>query len=38
VALSFAVLAAIQHGRPPSLSDAPMGTLKQDPDWNPRFN
>lgn len=38
VALSFAVLAAIQHGRPPTLSDTPMGTLKQDPDWNPLFN
>ena len=24
VALSFAVLAAIQHGRPPSLSDGPL--------------
>ena len=35
VALSFAVLAAVQHGRPPELSDKPVGTLKQDPDWNP---
>jgi phage terminase large subunit-like protein len=27
VALSFAVLAAVQYGRPPSLSDAPLPTI-----------
>ena len=32
VALSFAVLAAIQNGKPPSLSDY------KPPDWNPEDN
>jgi hypothetical protein len=34
VALNFAVLAVIQHGRPSMLSDAPTGTLKEGRDWN----
>jgi phage terminase large subunit-like protein len=38
VALSFAVLAAVQHGRPAPLTDTPAGTVKQDPNWNPLFS
>jgi phage terminase large subunit-like protein len=36
VALSFAVLCAVQYGKPPPLTDAPSGTVKQDPGLDPR--
>jgi hypothetical protein len=37
VALSFAVLAALQYGRPPSLNDTPSGTPEPDENWDPRW-
>ena len=36
VALSFAVLAAVQNGRPPSLSDGPLPKIQVNTQFDPR--